>query len=250
MKNNGLVWITGASQGIGRALAIELARRGKTVAASARNKEKLSALVQDAEQLPGKIFTFSVDVTDQAAVELTVDDIEKQLGGIDQAVLNAGTFLPMEGSEFRADVVRDHFELNVMGVCYCIEPLVQRMSERGKGLIAINGSLAGYRGLPKSSAYGASKAALINLAESLYLDLRKPGIDVKIINPGFVRTPLTDRNAFPMPFLTEAEKAASIIADGLSRKAFEIHFPVLFSSLMGFLRLLPNRFYLALAGKL
>ena len=250
MNNNGLVWITGASQGIGRALAIELAKRGKTVAVSARNEEKLSSLVQDAERLPGSIFAFPVDVTDSEAVDSVIDEIETQLGGIDQAVLNAGTFVPMEGAEFRADVVRAHFELNVMGVCYCIEPLVQRMSERANGLIAINGSLAGYRGLPESSAYGASKAALVNLAESLYLDLRKTGIDVKIINPGFVRTPLTDKNTFPMPFLIEAEKAAYIIANGLYGKKFEIRFPALFAGFMGLLRLLPNRIYLTMAGKL
>lgn len=245
-----VAWITGASQGIGRALALAMAEQGITVAVSARSQDNLSTLVEDARQLPGTVVAYPLDVTDQQAVNQTVERIIRELGQIDQAILNAGTFIPMPASRFRARVIHEQMTLNVMGVCYCLEPLITAMQAKGRGLIAINASLAGYRGLPKSSAYGATKAALINMAESMYLDLRSSGIDIKIINPGFVKTPLTDKNRFSMPFLMAVDDAAKAILRGLRSNRFEIRFPFLFAGIIGLLRILPYRLYFWLIRRL
>ena len=203
-KSN-VIWITGASMGIGKALALELADQGHTVIVSARSRDKLSALVEESHPLPGAIHAYPLDVTCQQSVNDVVTAIQNDFSTIDQAVLNAGTFLPMPGSRFSADVIKQQFDLNVFGVSYCLEALIPVMKQQKRGLIAINASLAGYRGLPKSAAYGATKAALINMAECLKLDLDPYGLDVKVINPGFVKTPLTDKNDFTMPFLMESK---------------------------------------------
>lgn len=242
-KTGQVVWITGASMGIGCALALELATRGMTVIASARSQDKLQTLVEASQNLAGSIFSYPLDVTDQQAVNDVISAIKNDFAVIDQAVLNAGTFLPMHGSRFSAEVIRQQFDLNVFGVSYCLEALIPVMKQQSHGLLAINASLAGYRGLPKSAAYGATKAALINMAESLKLDLGKSGIDVKVINPGFVKTPLTDKNDFHMPFLVDSRQAAEAIAEGLERKGFEIRFPTLFAGIIGVLRHLPYQLY-------
>ena len=175
--------------------------------------------------------------------------IEQELGPIDQAILNAGTFVEQPAAEFTCDNVRGQVALNLMGTCHCLEPLIAVMKKRGRGTIAINASLAGYRGLPRSAGYGASKAALINMAESLHTELTTVGIDIKLINPGFVQTPLTDKNRFPMPFLMAVEPAAARIIAGMSGRAFEIRFPWFFAALMGFLRHLPYSIYFWLVRK-
>lgn len=235
--------------GIGKALALELANRGHTVIASARSRDKLSVLVEESRPLSGAIHAYPLDVTCQQAVNDVVIAIQNDFPTIDQAVLNAGTFLPMPGSRFRADVIKQQFDLNVFGVSYCLEALIPIMKQQKHGVLAINASLAGYRGLPKSAAYGATKAALINMAECLKLDLDPYGIDVKVINPGFVKTPLTDKNDFTMPFLMESEQAARIISNGLASNKFEIRFPAVFAGIMGFLRRLPYRCYFALVKR-
>ena len=245
-----VAWVTGASQGIGRALALEMAAHGISVIASARNRQKLDSLVAEANGLSGDIRAYPLDVTDGQAVYSVIDSLHKEFGKIDLAVLNAGTFIPMQGRYFRAGVVKDQMELNVMGVSYCLEKLIPIMVDQGQGVIAINSSLAGYRGLSGSAAYGASKAALINMAESLHLDLMGTGVDVKIINPGFVKTPLTDKNQFPMPFLMDVDRAAKVIYKGLVRKAFEIRFPFIFGSIMGLLRYFPYWLYFHLLRSL
>ena len=247
-KSN-VIWITGASMGIGKALALELANQGHTVIASARSRDKLSALVEESRPLPGAIHAYPLDVTCQQSVNDVVTAIQNDFSTIDQAVLNAGTFLPMPGSRFSADVIKQQFDLNVFGVSYCLEALIPVMKQQKRGLLAINASLAGYRGLPKSAAYGATKAALINMAECLKLDLDPYGLDVKVINPGFVKTPLTDKNDFTMPFLMESEQAARIISNGLVSRKFEIRFPTVFAGTMGFLRRLPYRCYFALVKR-
>ncbi|AMO57747.1 oxidoreductase [Endozoicomonas montiporae] len=244
-----VIWITGASMGIGRALALELASRGHTVIASARSEDKLTTLVEESASLPGSIHAYPLDVTHQQAVNDAVAAIQKDFSTIDQAILNAGTFLPMQGNRFKADVIKQQFDLNVFGVSYCLEALIPVMKQQKQGLLAINASLAGYRGLPKSAAYGATKAALINMAECLKLDLDREGIDVKVINPGFVKTPLTDKNDFHMPFLVDSEQAARVISDGLARSRFEIRFPTLFAGLLGLLKHLPYRCYFALVKR-
>ncbi|MRI31853.1 oxidoreductase [Endozoicomonas sp. OPT23] len=244
-----IIWITGASQGIGEALALLTASQGMTVIASARSREKLEQLSARAENLSGEIIPKPLDILDRLSVENTIKSIVENHGDIDLAVLNAGTFIPMDGKEFRADTVKQHLDLNVMGTSYCLEPLIEIMKGQGSGQIAINASLSGYRGLPTAAAYGASKAALINMAECLHLELKSSGVDVRLINPGFVKTPLTDKNTFHMPFLVSSEQAAKNILKGLNGSGFEIRFPTAFAGIMGLLRVMPYRLYFYLAGK-
>ena len=249
MTSPSLVWITGASQGIGEAVALAMAQQGITVAASARSASRLQALAGQSANLPGRILPYPLDVTDPAAVKATVQHIEQELGPIDQAILNAGTFVEQPAEQFTCDNVRGQVELNLMGTCHCLEPLIAVMTARGRGTIAINASLAGYRGLPKAAGYGASKAALINMAESLHTELTELGIEIKLINPGFVQTPLTDKNRFPMPFLMAVGPAAALIVKGMNARGFEIRFPWVFAALMGLLRHLPYSVYFWLVRK-
>lgn len=244
-----VVWITGASQGIGKALSLAMVNHGMTVIASARSRENLDYLKAEAAGSLGELDIYPLDVTDQSAVNACVNYIQETFGRIDQAVLNAGTFIPMHGTKFRAEVMQKQIDLNLMGVCYCIEPLIPIMQHQNQGVIAINASLSGYRGLPTAAAYGATKAALINLAECLKLDLCSSGIDVKVINPGFVKTPLTDKNKFPMPFLMSSEKAAQIILKGMNRTGFEIRFPAVFAFFLRALQFLPYGIYFKLVRR-
>ena len=209
------VWITGASMGIGEALARRLARDGAEVVASARSAERLEALA--AEDGDGRIVAWPLDITDHAAVREAVARIEAERGPIDVAVLNAGTHRPVAAADFTAAGLRELMEINVMGTAACLEALMPRMIARGRGRIAVVASVAGYRGLPTSAYYGATKAALINLTESLKFDLDRAGVTIQLIDPGFVKTPLTDRNEFPMPFLISADVAADRIARACAR---------------------------------
>jgi NAD(P)-dependent dehydrogenase (short-subunit alcohol dehydrogenase family) len=240
------VWITGASLGIGEALARRLAQDGADVIASARSADRLAAL---AAASGGRIVAEPLDVTDHAAVLAAVNRIEAERGPIDIAVLNAGSHQPVTAAEFTADGLRRLMELNVFGVASCLEALMPRMIARGRGRIAVVASVAGYRGLPTSAYYGATKAALINLAESLKFDLDRAGVTLQLIDPGFVRTPLTDKNDFPMPFLITAELAADRIAQGLKSGRFEIAFPSPFVLMLKLLRILPYALYFPLVGR-
>jgi short-subunit dehydrogenase len=247
VKNN--AWITGASSGIGRALALRLAGEGMSVAATARSAAALDELVRDAKRLAGKVIAMPLDVTDAVAVAAAVAGMEKNLGPLELVVLNAGTHHPMSADDFSLATTRQLMEVNYFGVVSALEALLPRFIARGRGTIAVVASLAGYRGLPTAAAYGPSKAALINLCESLKLDLDRHGVDLSVINPGFVRTPLTDQNTFPMPFLISADEAVDAILAGLRRNAFEITFPRRFAILMKMARLLPYSAYFALASR-
>jgi NAD(P)-dependent dehydrogenase (short-subunit alcohol dehydrogenase family) len=246
----GLVWLTGASAGIGRALALRLARDGWRVAASARRGDALDSLRQEARGLPGEIRAFPVDVTDRRAVAACVAAIEREFGRIDLALLNAGTHEPMPADKFSAAIVQRLLDINVMGVANGLEAVLPLLIARGAGRVAIVASLAGYGGLPSAAAYGASKAALINMAESLRPELLERGVVLQVINPGFVKTPLTDKNDFDMPFLISAEDAAEAILRGLKSDRFEIAFPGAFVRLMKLLRLLPYGLYFRLTRRL
>lgn len=243
------VWITGASKGIGRALALEFARQGYIVAVSARNEEELKALCQETQPLAGKCLAFPLDVTDQQACKRVFNQITLVMGSVGQVVLNAGTHIQTPADDFRSQDIKNLLDLNVLGVCYCLEEVLSYMLDKQQGQIAVVASLAGYRGLPDSAGYGASKAALINLCEALRLDLDGSGIKLQVVNPGFVKTPLTDKNKFPMPFLVTAEAAAKHIIKGMSKNKFEIRFPWLFANLMGLLRVSPYCCYFPLVGK-
>lgn len=242
----GAVWITGASAGIGRALAERMAREGATVAISARGAETLADV---AKAMPDRLHAFPMDVGDRDAVRATVAAIQARFGQIDVAVLNAGTHKPMSLDRFSSDTVRQLLETNVMGVANALEALLPAMLARRGGRIAVVSSVAGWRGLPTGAAYGASKAALHNLVESLKFDADKAGLILQIINPGFVKTPLTDKNPFPMPFLITAEQAAERIAAGLKTDRFEITFPRRFTWQLKLLRMLPYRWYFPLVHK-
>jgi short-subunit dehydrogenase len=240
------VWITGASSGIGRELALHYARLGATVAASARRREELGAL---AALAPGHIHAFPLDVTDAAAMTAAVAAIEAAIGPIDLAIFGAGTFTPVEVDGFDAALFRGHVEINYMGVVNGIAALLPRLLARGCGHFAVIASVAGYRGLPTAAAYGPTKAALINLCEALKPDLDQRGIGISIVNPGFVRTAMTETNRFAMPFLMEPEDAARRIAAGLAAGRFEVAFPRRFVFMLKLARLLPYGLYFRLVRR-
>jgi NAD(P)-dependent dehydrogenase (short-subunit alcohol dehydrogenase family) len=240
------VWITGASSGIGRALALHLARAGDSVAVSARRREELESLAAEA---PGRIAAFPVDVADEAAMKETARAIEAAIGPLDLAVFNAGTHAPVAVESFAPAPFRKLMEINYMGAVNGIAAVLPNFLARGAGHVAVVSSVAGYRGLPQAAAYGPSKAALINLCESLKPDLDRHGIKISLVNPGFVRTPLTDRNEFPMPFLIEADDAARRIAAGLEAGKFEITFPRRFTFMLKLARMLPYALYFRLVSR-
>lgn len=236
------VWIVGASTGIGAATAKLLASRGARLALSARNEALLREVV------PGAL-VLALDVTDAAALDEAARRVIGEFGGIDLVILNAGTYVPMRAWELDLAVVRSTFEVNFLGVMNGIAAVLPQLLSQKQGALAIVSSVAGYSGLPRSLAYGPSKAALINLAESLHLDLAPRGIGVHLICPGFVATPLTAQNDFRMPALIQPEEAAREIVAGLEAGQFEIHFPKRFTRFLKFLRLLPYRAYFAIVRR-
>jgi NAD(P)-dependent dehydrogenase (short-subunit alcohol dehydrogenase family) len=243
------VWITGASSGIGRAVALRYARAGAVVAASARSAEALAALAASPEAA-GRIRPYPVDVADRAAMRATVVRIEAELGAIDLVVLNAGTHEPVDARNFDAAVFDRLFAVNLAGTVNGLDAILPRLVERRAGHVAIVASVAGYGGLPTAAAYGATKAALINLAEALKFDLDPVGVHVSLVNPGFVRTPLTDRNPFRMPALMEVDDAADALVRGLARGGFEVSFPRRFTWAMKLINLLPYRLYFPLVRRI
>ena len=225
-------WITGASTGIGREIALQLAASGVKVAASARSAEKLASLGPSVLAIP-------LDVTDAAACRAAVAEIESKLGPIDLAVLGAGTYTPVSLDDLDPARFAHMMDTNYMGVVNCVAALAPGMMARGSGHLSWIASVAGYVGLPKAAAYGPTKAALINLAESLAPEMGLKGVSVSVINPGFVETPLTAQNDFPMPFLMKADEAARRTIQGLAAGRFEIAYPRRFVAILKTLRLLP-----------
>ncbi|MBT9292624.1 SDR family NAD(P)-dependent oxidoreductase [Hyphomicrobiaceae bacterium 22] len=249
-KPEGVALVTGASSGIGRALALELARRGRAVVATARRLDLLHSLSAEAEALTGAIRAAAADVTDAAAMRALFPAVEAAHGPIGLVVANAGIYLPVSADRPDPDAYARTIAVNLQGTVNTVLPAIEAMRARGVGRIAIVSSVAGYSGLPTSAAYGATKAALINLAESLKFDLDPIGIRVQLVSPGFVETEATDRNAFPMPFIVPAATAARRIADGLERDAFEITFPRRFTWWLKFGRMLPYSVYFPLVRRL
>ncbi len=243
------VWLTGASSGIGEALAYELAHRGAKVAVTARRAEVLDNLVARVRAQGGSIASFPGDVLDLEQMQQIVRDIEALWGPIDLAIPNAGTHIFTVPEEFNSREYLSLMEVNFGGMLHCIEAVLPGMLLRGKGAIAPMASLAGYRGLPRAAAYGASKAAMIHFSESIRFHLRPKGIVISIVNPGFVKTPLTDKNDFRMPFLVSAEKAAKIICDGIEKGKREIAFPFPFNWVLKIARMLPDPIYEAVVNR-
>jgi short-subunit dehydrogenase len=231
-----VAWVTGASSGIGRALALRLARDGWNVAASARSTVELNRLCAEA---PDRIVSFPLDVTDKAAVHETVDEITSRSGPIALAVFAAGTYARDYASDFAAARLKAMVDLNLIGTAYCLEAVMPGMLARRTGQIAVVASVSGYVGLPGAASYGATKAALNVMCEALHPELAEKGVRLSIVNPGFVDTPLTRKNDFPMPFLISSEVAADAIAKGLATNRYEIVFPRRMAVAMKFLHALP-----------
>jgi len=239
------VWIIGASTGIGAATATMLLKAGARVAVSARSADKL----RDVADGHAHAIVEPLDFTRSAEVSAAWDRIRAQWNGVDLVLIVAGTHQEVRAWELNEKDSRALLEVNLHGVINTTGAVVPGLLAQGHGAIGIVASVAGYRGLPKALIYGASKAAVINFTETLYMDLHPKGLGVYLIMPGFVKTPLTDHNDFKMPHLISGEEAAREIVNGVRAGKFEIDFPRAFTRQLKFLRLLPYRLYFALIRK-
>lgn len=238
------IWLVGASSGIGAALARALHGRGARVALSARRADALKALVAQLDV--ERACALPLDVTNVDSIVAAERELIDRWQGYDQVVMLAGDYVPQQVQDFDLATTRRILDTNLGGVYNTLAVVLPRLRAAQSGGLVIVSSVAAYRGLPRSLAYGPSKAALNNLAEALYLELHGEGVAVTLVCPGFVRTPLTAHNPFPMPALIEPAQAAHAIIAGLERGAFEIHFPRRFTWVMKALALLPARLYLPL----
>jgi short-subunit dehydrogenase len=244
-ENQKKIWITGASSGIGKALAEKFALEGWRVAVSARRKEILDEMANNKN-----IFSYPLDVTNQGQISDVFSKIISEFGNLDLCVFSSGTYDPKLEQEINIQQNKFVMETNFFGVLHCIKSVEKYFKDRQDGHISVVSSIAAYRGLPNSSGYGPSKAALTNLTESLYFDFKKHNVRISLVSPGFIKTPLTDKNEFPMPFIKSPEFAAERMFNGLTKsKAFEIHFPRALTVLLKLLRILPYRIYLFLIDK-
>lgn len=229
-------WLVGASEGLGRAVALNLARQGVKVIVSARNEDRLKEL---AAEIGENARWIAVDVTDRDNVEAAA----KEAGVIDGMAYLAGVYWPMKAAEWNAGQVEAMADVNFTGAVRTVGAVLPAMLERGAGHIVLTGSLSGFRGLPGAIGYGASKAGVMYLAESMHADLRGTGIDVQLVNPGFIRTRLTEKNEFRMPFIMEPDEAARQYVDHLRRDAFKKNFPAHFGALFRASQFLPDWAY-------
>ncbi len=235
----GHVLLTGASSGIGAALAVEMARRGHDLGLIARRAELLDDVAAQVRALGRRAAIAPADVTDREAMERAIAALVAELGPVDVAIANAGGGGDTPAARLDAERVSAMFRLNVDGVVHTFAPVLPDMVARGAGQIVAIASLAGLIGLPRTSAYSATKAAVQRLMQGFSVELRPKGVAVTLVNPGFVRTPLTDKNKFPMPFLWEADRAARVIADGIERRRRRVEFPWQLSWTIRLVRLLP-----------
>ena len=239
------VWIIGASSGIGAETARALLARGARLALSARNELGLHAVAADHPDA----LVIPLDITDHGSVIAARDKIMASWGGIDLVLVVAGTYNKMRADGFDLSMGQRMVDTNLNGPLVCLDAVLPVLLAQGTGGIGIVASIAGLSGLPQALIYGPTKAALINLCESLYLDLRPRSISVYMINPGFVATPLTEGNEFEMPALIPATNAAAELLRGIERGEFHIHFPKRFTNWLRLLRLLPYRWYFWLVHK-
>ncbi|MEP0520755.1 MAG: SDR family NAD(P)-dependent oxidoreductase [Hyphomicrobiales bacterium] len=240
---DGIAWITGASSGLGYKAATLLAQLGWTVAATARNLGELKKLEEECADYSGNVVAVAGDVTDQAQMVDICEKLVSDHGHIALVVLNAGVYLPLRANELKLEDFDKTFSVNLNGVTNCLVPVLEHMGASGRGQVAITSSVAGYGGLPTSAAYGATKAALTNMAASLKFDLDLMNIHIQIVHPGFVDTPATESNPFPMPFLMDVDDAAKRLVKGLKSKSFEITFPKRFTYWLKAINLLPYPVY-------
>tara|TARA_Y100000590_G_scaffold251154_1_gene282049 strand:+ start:701 stop:1456 length:756 start_codon:yes stop_codon:yes gene_type:complete len=240
------VWITGASSGIGKALAVKFASEGWQVAASARREN----LLEDLNKQNPNIYSFPLDVKNQLETKNIFQNVLKKLKSVDISVFCTGMHDPDAEKKLDAEKIREIMETNFFGTLNCITAVNDYFREKKSGHISIVSSVAGYRGLPAASGYCASKSALSSLAESLYFDFKRYNVRVSLVSPGFIKTPMTDKNKFPMPMIKSPEFAAEKMFIGLTKKnSFEIHFPIAFTLLMKLLKIMPNWLYFFLVKK-
>jgi len=241
------IWITGASSGIGKALALKFAKEGWQVAISARRESLLNEICE----LNQNISSFPLDVTNKEKCKEVFSDILNKFQNIDICFFSTGTWNPNKEKDIDIDQIEKTIKVNFFGTLNCIKSVENYFKKKKEGHISIVSSIAGYRGLPNSTGYGPSKAALNNLAESLYFDFGRHNVRVSLVSPGFIKTPMTDKNEFKMPFLKTSEFAAEKIYNGLvNGSSFEIDFPKELTLILKLLKILPNRLYLYLIKKL
>jgi len=241
-----VIWITGASSGIGKALSIKFAKEGWKVAISARRENLLNEIAKTHHN----VFPYPVDVTDAEKCKSVFNNIKEKFKNIDISFFCTGIHDPQSEKKLNLDKVRKIMEVNFFGTVNSINAVYDYYKEKKSGQISIVSSVAGYRGLPAGGAYCASKSALITFAESLYFDLKRFNVRVSVVNPGFIKTPMTDQNNFSMPMIKSPEFAAEEIFKGLTASnSFEIHFPKQFTFIMKILKIMPNWLYLKIVKK-
>ena len=244
---NKVIWITGGSSGIGKSLAYKFANEGWQVAISARRENLLKEISESNE----KIKSFPLDVTDEVKCKEVFEQIKNYYGDLDVCFFSTGTWSPKEEKDIDVEQIENVFKVNFFGTINTIKAVEGHFKNKKNGIITIVSSIAGYRGLPNTTGYGPSKSALISLAESLYFDFERYNVRVCLVCPGFIKTPMTDKNDFKMPFLKTSEFAADKIFDGLiNKKQFEIHFPKELTLTLKFFKLLPSKIYFYLVKKL
>ena len=240
------IWITGASSGIGKSLAIKFANEGWQVAASARREN----LLQDLNKNNPSIYPFPLDIKDENKCNKVFQNIIEKFQTIDVCFFCTGIHDPESEKKLNAEKIREIMETNFFGTVNCIMAVNAYFRERKNGHISIVSSVAGYRGFPAASGYCASKAALTSLAESLFFDFKRYNVRISLVSPGFIKTPLTDKNKFPMLMIKSPEYAAEKMFIGLTKKnTFEIHFPKTFTIIVKLLKIMPNWLFFFLVGK-
>ena len=245
--NKKTIWITGGSTGIGKALAIKFANKGWNVAISARRENLLKEISDQNENIYG----FPLDVTDKSKCKEVFEQIKNKFQNIDICFFSTGTWNPKKEKDIDVEQIENVFKVNFFGTLNSIKSVEEYFKNKKNGIITIVSSIAGYRGLPNSTGYGPSKSALNNLAESLYFDFKRFNVRVCLVSPGFIKTPMTDKNDFKMPFLKTTDYAAEKIYDGLVNKnVFEIRFPKSLTFILKVLSFLPSKIYFSLIGKM
>ena len=243
MNDKKVIWITGASSGIGKALSIKFAQEGWIVAASARRE----GLLQELTKIDQNIHSFPLDVTNPEQCKKVFEDIKNKFNNIEISIFGTGIHDPNSEKEFNLEKIREIMEVNYFGTMNSINSVYDYFNDKKGGQISIISSVAGYRGLPAAGAYCASKSALTSFTESLRFEMMRKNVRVSLVSPGFIKTPMTDQNDFPMPMIKSPEFAAEQIHIGLTKKTgFEIHFPKAFTYFLKFLRILPNSIYFKL----
>jgi short-subunit dehydrogenase len=246
MEDKKVIWITGASSGIGRALALKFAKEGWIVAASARRE----SLLQELNKINENIYSFPLDVTNINRCKIVFENIIEKFRNIEISIFGTGIHDPESEKEFSLEKIRKIMEVNYFGTMNSINSVYGYYNNKKSGQISIISSVAGYRGLPAAGAYCASKSALTSFAESLHFEMKRKNVRVSLVSPGFIKTPMTDQNDFPMPMIKSPEFAAEQIYIGLvKKKGFEIHFPKAFTFIMKLLSILPSSIYFMIVEK-